>query len=143
MVCCFFGHRDTPQEIRPNLINEIKALIETGEAKDFLVGNHGSFDYMVISALRELKETYPEMTYSVCIAYLPKEDEYTTLKPEETVFLEGMETAPLRFAISRRNDLMLKQADIVICYAKHHLGGAGNMVDKAIRQKKKVINLAV
>ena len=86
---------------------------------------------MVLSVLRELKETYPNITYSVCIAYLPKKEEYSTLTPEETVYLEGMETAPLRFAISRRNDLMLKESDSVIC-----------MVDKAIRQKKKVINLA-
>ena len=73
---------------------------------------------------------------------LTQKEEYSTLNPEETVYLEGMETAPLRFAISRRNDLMLKEADIVICYVKHSFGGSGKMVDKAIRQKKKVINLA-
>ena len=142
MVCCFFGHSNTSQEIRPYLVNEIRNLIETGEAVDFLVGNQGSFDYMVLSVLRELKETYPNITYSVCLAYLPKKEEYSTLKPEETVYLEGMETAPLRFAISRRNDLMLKESDIVICYVKHTFGGSGKMVDKAIKQKKKVINLA-
>ena len=33
-----------------------------------------------------------------------------------------------------------KESDIVICYVKHSFGGSGKMVDKAIRQKKKVIN---
>ena len=72
MVCCFFGHSNTSEEIRPKIVNEVRNLIETGAAVDFLVGNQGSFDYMVLSVLRELKETYPNITYSVCIAYLPK-----------------------------------------------------------------------
>ena len=143
MVCCFFGHSNTSQEIRPMIVDEVRNLIETGAADEFLVGNQGSFDYMVLSVLRELKVTYPHIAYSVCLAYLPKKEEYPILKPEETVYLEGMETAPLRFAISRRNDLMLKEADIVICYVKHSFGGSGKMVEKAIRQKKRVINLAV
>ncbi len=37
---------------------------------------------------------------------------------------------------------MLKQSDIVICYVRHHLGGAGRMEEKATKQKKRVINLA-
>ena len=37
---------------------------------------------------------------------------------------------------------MLKQSDIVVCYAYHHLGGAGQMVEKAEKQGKRIINIA-
>lgn len=142
-VCCFFGHRDTPQEIQQELAEQIENLIRDGNVGEFLVGHQGNFDFMVIHALRELKEKYPHINYSICLAYLPQEkEEWSPFSPDETVFLDGMETVPKKYAISRRNDLMLKLSDVVICYAYHHLGGAGNFVDKAIRQKKKVINLA-
>ena len=143
MVCCFFGHHDAPPTIKTNLLECIKTIIENGDADSFLVGNHGSFDGMVLAALRETKVAYPHITYNVVLAYMPAEkEEYSYIDPMETVYPEGLESVPKRFAISWRNDWMLKQSDIVVCYVRHSFGGSGKFVEKAIRQKKRVINLA-
>lgn len=69
------------------------------------------------------------------------------LCPEEEVFSdtmlpEGMELAPPRYAISWRNNWLLKQADYVVTYITHSWGGAAQFAAKAVRQKKTVINLA-
>ena len=143
MVCCFFGHHDAPAAVKGDLLECIKTLVENEGADNSLVGNHGSFDSMVLSALREAKAAYPHITYSVVLAYMPAEkQEYTYIDPMETLYPEGIEIVPKRFAISWRNDWMLKQADTVICYVRHSLGGSGKFVEKAIRQKRRVINLA-
>ena len=72
-----------------------------------------------------------------------KKEEYSYIDPMETLYPEGLESVPRRFAISWRNDWMLKQSDVVVCYVRHSLGGSGKFVEKAIRQKKQVINLAM
>ena len=142
MVCCFFGHRDTPSTVKPDLIECITSLIEEG-VTEFLVGNQGAFDAIVLSALRIVKEQYPHITYNVVLAYMPaKKEEYTYADPMETMYPEGLESVPKKFAISWRNDWMLKESDIVVCYVRHSFGGSGKFVEKAIKQNKRVINLA-
>ena len=141
MTCVFFGHRDTPGDISPKLKEAIINLIEEKKVTEFYVGNHGSFDRMVRRTLKELKQEYPEINYSVVLAYLPgKKDPDKDYS--DTEFPEGIEKVPRKFAINYRNDYMLKKADYVIAYVKDSFGGAGKCVDKARRRKVAVINLA-
>lgn len=71
MTCCFFGHRDTPCEVKNRLSNILKELVENYAVECFLVGNEGSFDRMVSSALGELKKCYPNIKCYTVLAYLP------------------------------------------------------------------------
>ena len=142
-VCCFFGHHDAKEEIMDNLRQQISSLIENENVSRFYVGNHGHFDYMVITILREMKEEFSHIDYRVVLAYMPKStDNFCFVEPEETVFPNGLEKVPRRFGIVWRNKWMLKQSDIVVCYAYHHLGGAGQMVEMAEKQGKRIINIA-
>ena len=142
-VCCFFGHRDTPESIRDLIYSKVKELIKSGTTI-FYVGNHGHFDYMVLKVLREMKKEFPGIDYAVVIAYMPDRpaDEYSYFTPEESLFPDGLEKVPRKFGILWRNDWMLKEADTVVCYVKHYYGGAGKMFQKAQKRQKKVINLA-
>ena len=143
LVCCFFGHRDTPSTVKADLIECITNLIENEGADSFLVGHQGAFDAIVLSVLRGLKAKYPHITYNVVLAYMPgPTEEYTYAEPMETMYPEGLESAPKKFAISWRNDWMLKNSDCCIAYVKHHFGGSGKFVEKAERQGKRIINLA-
>lgn len=60
----------------------------------------------------------------------------------DTMLPEGLETVHPRYAISRRNGWMLKQADFVVTYITHTWGGAAQYAEKAKRAGKTVINLA-
>ena len=143
LVCCFFGHRDTPSTVKTDLVECITNLIENEGADSFLVGHQGAFDAIVLSVLRGLKEKYSHITYNVVLAYMPgTTEEYAYAEPMETMFPEGLESVPKRFAISWRNDWMLKNSDCVIAYVKHNFGGSGKFVEKAEHQGKRVINLA-
>lgn len=140
--CTFFGHRDCDESIMPALEEALIDLIVNKGICDFYVGNQGAFDRMARTALRKLKVKFPQVRYTIVLAYMP---EKTLLLDEEdqklTLLPDGIESRPKRFAISFRNDWMLSQADYVICYITHGWGGAAIFVEKAIRKGKHVINL--
>ena len=101
MVCSFFGHKNTPRIIYPQIRECIEKLITLYNVDSFMVGNQGDFDYMVLKALRQLKQEYPHIYYNVVLAYLPtQKQEYEAYDPLETFLPEGIETVPRRFAIS-------------------------------------------
>ena len=54
---------------------------------------------------------------------------------------EGIESAHPRYAISWRNNWMLRQSDYVVTYITHAYGGAAQYAKKARIQGKYVINL--
>lgn len=140
MVCTFFGHKDTPKEIEPALRSTLIDLIENKNVNVFYVGNNGNFDTMVRRHLEDLSQTYP-ITYSVVLAYLPTEkNKYDNLT--NTIYPEGLETVPKRFAIPWRNKWMIQQSDIVVTYVNHNFGGAWQFKEIAIKHSKKVIELA-
>ena len=137
-VCTFFGHRDCPSSIQPKLKAAFIDLIENHAVHTFYVGNHGAFDSLVRSTLQELTQSYPQIRYTVVLAYLPTKQ---TDFPYENLLPDGIENIPKRFAISFRNKWMLKQSDFVVTYITHSGGGAAQFVELAEKQKKTVIHL--
>lgn len=117
-------------------------LIEHRGVDTFYVGRQGDFDGIVLSVLRELADVYPHISYNVVLERLPGKRDDPALDLSLTMFPEGLEFAPPRFAISWRNEWMLKRADYVVTYVTHGWGGAAQFAEKAKRQGKAVIDLA-
>ena len=141
-ACTFFGHRDCPATIRPRLRAVLVELIERHGVEQFYVGRQGTFDAIARSVLRELAKVYHHISYAVVLERLPGPREKAVWDFSDTIFPESLETVPPRFAISKRNDWMLKQADFVVTYIAHGWGGAAQYAEKAQRQGKRVLNLA-
>lgn len=141
MICAFFGHKDTPESIRPLLESAVKQIIAQYPDVTFYVGHNGNFDRMVLSVLKSLSENFPTISYAVILVYLPtsKSAEFNNLP---TIYPEGIECVPKKYAISYRNDCMVKKADMVICYITHNYGGAAKFVEKAESKGKTVYNIA-
>jgi uncharacterized phage-like protein YoqJ len=141
LSCTFFGHRDCPDTVKPVLQKVLLDLITNNGVEMFYVGHQGQFDALVHRTLLELKQQYPQINYTVVLAYMPckamSADGYTN-----TMLPEGIETVHPRYAISWRNNWMLKQSQFVVAYVTHSWGGAAQYVHKAIKQKKSVFNLA-
>ncbi len=139
MVCTFFGHRDAPQQLAEPLKNLVRKLIEEKHITTFYVGNQGAFDQLVLNVLRALSVDYPFIRYAIVLAYLPTtKDKFV----DETIFPEGLESVPPRYAISHRNRWLVNHADIVVTYVTHNFGGAAGFKAIAEKQGKTVINLA-
>ena len=59
----------------------------------------------------------------------------------DTMLPEGIESVHPHYAISWRNNWMLKQSDYVVTYITRSWGGAAKYANKAKTQKKQVFNL--
>ena len=140
VVCTFFGHRDSPEHLQDALSAAIKQAILKYHVDTFYVGNHGRFDAMALHALKEAQKMFPHISYSVVLAYFPTEQTNTLY--EHTLYPEGLETVPKKFAISFRNKWMVAQADVIIAYITRTHGGAAQFVRLAQRKGKPVIWLA-
>ena len=57
-TCFFFGHRDTPASVMPDLEREIERHILEYDVREFLVGGRGAFDSMAARAVAKAKEQY-------------------------------------------------------------------------------------
>lgn len=144
MTCCFFGHKDAPPSIYDTLEEAIEKIIAEDNVTEFLVGNQGQFDGMVLKALRRIKEKYPHVSYNIVLAYMPAEkEECNPYEFGETMLPEGIENVHPRYAISKRNDWMVNESDIVLCYIKHSWGGASKYVEKAKHKGRIIINLGI
>ncbi len=140
-ACTFFGHRECPAEIGPVLKSTLVDLIANHGVDLFYVGNQGQFDAMVRRTLKALSETHPHIRYAVVLAYMPGgQNEHENFS--DTMLPEGIESVHPRFAISWRNDWLLRQADFVAVYITHTWGGVYKFAEKAKKQGKTVINLA-
>ena len=139
-AACFFGHREITHNIRPKLTEIIEKLITVDGVTEFYVGHQGQFDIMVYSVLKELGEKFPQIRYTVVLAYMPDEH-IKELYGENTLFPDGMENVPKRFAISKRNDWMLKHSDTAIFYVWKITGGASKLKEKAEKKGLKIIDI--
>lgn len=106
----------------------------------FYVGNQGHFDALVLKALRELKRQYPEITYYVVLAYLPRKE--LPYESEKTIYPEGLETAHPRFSIIHRNRWMVDHSDFVISALSVDFGGAAEAVRYAEARGKEVVRIS-
>lgn len=137
-TCTFFGHHDTPDCLKGLVKECIEKLITEHGVEQFYVGHQGQFDAYVRSALRQLKLQYPHIRYAVVLAYMPGKAR-EGMDYSDTMYPEGLEFVPRRFAIDRRNRWMIQRSDYVVHWACHEYRNAMKYVRKAERMGKTVV----
>ncbi|MFI3294168.1 MAG: hypothetical protein SNI70_11715 [Rikenellaceae bacterium] len=137
MTVTFCGHNDVygDEKIRSWLETVIRQLISEG-VTHFYCGGHGGFDRMLSSVLEQEKKRSPQIQRILVLAYLEKnhyEDDYDyTIYPE-------LEKVPKRFAILKRNEIMVQDNDVLVAYVTHSWGGAAKTLEYAQKKKKRII----
>ena len=137
MKITFCGHKEVPdrEAVEVWLRSVCLELIAEG-ADEFYLGGYGSFDYMCASVLRELKKEHNQIKLILVLPYL--NSNILTDGYDETLY-PPLENVPLRFAISRRNEWMVCESDVVVAYVTHGWGGAAKTLEHARRKKKNII----
>jgi len=141
MTCTFFGHRSINDNISSELESVLHDLIENENVNLFYVGNNGDFDMLVQKNLKHLKNIYPHIKCFTVIAYIPS----SCAKPEQnldSIYPDGLENTPPKFAISKRNKWMIDKSDYVVTYVKYSTGGAAKFKEFSEKEGKKIINIA-
>lgn len=107
----------------------------------FWVGGYGAFDSVASAAVMQLKKNFPHIKLYLILAYMPKEGAAVPNFYDGTVYPEGLELVPRRFAISRRNQWMVNNCDLVIGYVDAGFGGAYAACRMAARKEKLLFNI--
>lgn len=139
-VCAFFGHREIWSDISQPLEQAIRVAIADG-ATMFWVGGYGAFDSNAAGCVRRLKKEYPHISLHLILAYLPTKKDPLEDMYDSTIYPEGLELVPKRFAISKRNQWIVKNCDMVITFVNHEYGGASSAYRLAKRLGLSIINL--
>ncbi len=143
MICTFFGHREiyNTDEVKELLYDILTEIIEKRGIKQFLVGNSGKFDRLVLLSLRKLSHTH-NIDYKVVLAYINVDnDECWGYRPNETVFPDILEKTPFRFAIDKRNRWMIKNSGMVVTYINNSFGGSAKYAEICEKKGYEIIKL--
>ena len=146
MIITFFGHSNClfNDDIKKQLKNILLDEIIKNPISKFYLGGYGDFDGLCLRTLRELKHDFPTIEILFITPYLDKN--YSKLELAkyyyDDVIFPPIESVPRKFAILKRNEWMVEQADLVIAYVKYSWGGAAKTLEYAKRKKKAIINLA-
>jgi hypothetical protein len=70
-ICTFFGHRDAPMALYPEMLSLVTRLVTEHGVTDFYCGARGNFDAMGASAVLAVKGQFPNVRLYEVLAYLP------------------------------------------------------------------------
>ena len=59
-----------------------------------------------------------------------------------TIYPDGLEKTPSKYAIPKRNEWMIDKSDYVVTYVKYIVGGAAQFKELAERKGKTIISIA-
>ena len=137
MIVTFCGHRKVQEheKVRKWLYETVEGLIRDG-VDCFYLGGYGQFDTMAAGVIRELKQKYPQIRSVLVLPYLGRE--YDVSGYDESIY-PPIEDVPRRYAISRRNEYMVDNADVVVAYVVYSFGGASKTLEYAERKHKRII----
>ena len=140
--CFFIGHRNAPESIYLNIVSTIEKLIVENGVKEFIVGNYGMFDSMVIRALQQMKIKYSDIVLLLLTPYHPSVKK--VIKPEgfdDIYYPEGMEFVPYRVAIVRANEIAIANSEFLMTYLKYSVGNTSIFVEYAKNKGVKLFYL--
>ena len=133
ITCALFGHRKMPPWVARELERTLDFLIEERGVRRFLVAGQGEFDRAAAGLLARRMRENPALDAAEVLAYLRKGSGALP-----TVYPEGLERVPKGLCYPKRNEWMIRQADLVCVYSRVG-GGAEKCAALAERMGREVI----
>ena len=113
MNCTFFGRRDASETVKKEIELKIRKLIEENNDVNFYVGNNGNYDYYVQTTLEKLSKEL-KINYFIVLSRI--DEKALSSLQGHTIFPEELVKALPRYAISLRNDWLIKNCDYAIVF---------------------------
>ena len=145
--CFFIGHREADEQLLPRLELEIERLIAVENVRYFYVGGYGGFDRIAASAVKHVKQKYPDITLMLVLPYHPADHPTETPNGfDGTYYPDGLENTPKRYAIMRTNKIMVDTCNYLVCYVNHGASNSRKLLEYAKQREIKglirIINIS-
>ena len=148
MTISFVGHSSVFSEniIKATVKEQIRNNVATCDSVTCYLGGYGDFDKICALVCKELKEEYVdfELVYVTPYISLSAQEKIKEMKCHglcDTSIYPPIDNVPPKFAILKRNEWMITNADLVIAYVNRNYGGAYESLQIAKRRHKKIINI--
>lgn len=148
MRISFTGHSSilSGERVKEIVKEQLRENITASEHIICYLGGYGDFDECCALACRELKKEYPTIKLIYVAPYLTLSEQKKIKQMERAGFYDAsiyppIENTPNKFAIIKRNEWMIENADLVIAYVNRSYGGAYKALEIAKRKKKRIINI--
>ena len=149
---CFTGHRIIPHEELPKISKQLKdtliQLIENGY-QYFCAGGALGFDTLAEQAVLELKKDNPQIRLILVLPCLSQANsrsesdkhmyEYLKTQADKIVYTSQAYT---RGCMHKRNRYLADNSSTCVCYLTKQSGGTAYTVNYALKNGKRVINIA-
>mgnify|MGYP005760100509 CR=1 FL=1 len=138
-----FGHRDfrAHRRLDDTLYPYLKELLRTKPFLEIYMGRDGEFDRYAASVLKRVQDAMGKENseLNLVLPYMKKDIEDFE-KYYDRVIIPII--AHPKMAITMRNEWMVENADLVLCYIERKTGGAYTAMKYAIEHEKEIVNLA-
>ena len=148
MIISFAGHSFVSRgEKLCELVKEqIIKNARCDESITFYLGGYGDFDEICARACRELKRAYKSIELVYVMPYITASEQEKVKEMirdglYDSSIYPPIENVPPKFAISKRNEWIASNVDLMIAFVNHKYGGAYKTLISAKRKNKKIINL--
>ncbi|MDE7395391.1 MAG: hypothetical protein K2M95_04665 [Clostridiales bacterium] len=132
----FIGHREVDDSffVEDQLYSVVKELILTKEYVEFYVGRNGEFDILVASVIRRVRRRMGEENSSLIlvIPYAMADIEYYEDYYDEVRYPRELYSVHYKSAITKRNEWLVENSDMLVAYVVRNYGGAAHCLHKAI-----------
>lgn len=139
-----FGHRDFcgHRQLEERLIHILRDLIRKNKFIEIYIGRDGEFDTYAATIVKRVQREYDDyhaIEFNLVLPY-PKKDKEDFEKYYDRVDIPI--SAHPKLAITKRNEWMAEQADLILCYIERESGGAYKAVQYAKKLGKEIINFS-
>ena len=150
MIITFTGHSvvTSREDVKKAVKEEIKKNISNVESVTFYLGGYGDFDNICALACKELKQERTDIELVYVTPYISPSEQAKIKELQKCGYCDSslyppIESVPTKFAIIKRNEWMMSNADLIIAYVNRTYGGAYKALQIAKRRKRKIINICV
>lgn len=150
-IVTFLGNKDVADRktVYERILSQLETLFTDGVTAlyrypVFYCGGYGEFSQLASMAIDVWRKRYPELkseklfiTPYITPSYL-KINEYMRQFYDDIVY-PPLENVPFKFAISRRNQWMIDNCNMLIAYLENTAGNTRKCVEYAFRRGKEVV----
>lgn len=118
-------------------MDAVEERIAQDGVTEFIVGRYGGFDRMAAAAVAEAKKKHPQIRLYQLLPYHPAERKVELSDGfDGSIYPDGMEKVPRKFAIVRANRYAVDHCDHLIAYVWHPASNSRELVEYAQSREK-------
>ena len=140
----FIGHREVDRfrDVESCVEEIIKNLIQEKEYVEFYIGRNGEFDIMVASVIKRAKRDFGDANNSLILVLpYPIANMDMMEKYYDEIYLPLNNKTHFKSAITKRNEWMVENSDLIVAYVERDFGGAFEALKYAKKHNKCVLNI--